>query len=110
MAPIGTWVFFATGVNSVAQINYGFRYHLSSGSTTYQFLGSRSDSFYTLSNPNTALYVGGIADSNYVNGNEYGTANGYMQYMRLFLDYTPTTADEFLNIALMDSESKIVRY
>ncbi len=33
-----------------------------------------------------------------------------MQYMRLFLDYTPTTADEFLNIALMDSENQIISY
>ena len=100
--------FFGTGVDSVAQTQYGFRYYLSSGSATYQHFGTRNDAFYTLNYANTAINVGGVADPNYPNQNFFGTAYGYMQYMRFFLDYTPTTPDEFLNIALMDSASKMI--
>ncbi len=89
-------------------MNYGFRYYLSSGSSTYQYITSGSASYYTLSYPNTALYVGGLADLSYPGYAYFGSAYGTMQYVRLFLDYTPTTIDGFLNIALMDSASKII--
>jgi hypothetical protein len=97
-------------VDSVAQMAYGIRYYLSSGSSTYQHIGSRSGSFYTLNYPQTALNVGGIADPSNPSYTYFGTAYGTIQYMRLFLDYAPTTADEFLNLALMDSASKIIVY
>lgn len=109
MAPVGHWVFFSTGIDSVAQIQYGFRYRLNSGSSTYYYIGTRTKNFYTLNYPTTAFNVGGIADPDYPD-THFGAAWGTLQYVRLFLDYAPTTADEFINIATMQSGSKINCY
>lgn len=112
MAPTGEWVFFATGVDSVARENCGFRYRLDSGLTTHSHLGCRTDDFFPLDDPEAGLNVGGIADPNYPPEDlVYFSQSAYaiLQYVRLFLDYTPTTKDEFLNIALMESASEQIQ-
>jgi len=110
MFPLGKWVFVATGVDSVGKQNCGFRYHINDGATAFTKLACRSDDFYPLTDPDAILSISGIADPNFP-PNELipfsTSAYAILQYVRLFLDYTPTTKDEFLNIALMEPASKI---
>lgn len=107
MAPIGKWVFFGTGVDSVAKKNYGFRYYLNSESSSNYKLATRTKNFYTLNYPTAQLNIGGVATDSGYPETHFGTTWGTLQYVRLFFDYTPTTVDEFINIATMEAGSKI---
>lgn len=104
LAPTGQWVFVGTGVDSVAGIHYGFRYHLNNGQPPHQYFGTRSASYYALDYPTTALNLGGITDPDYPDGG-IDRAYAYLQYVRLYLDYTPKTEEEFIKVALMESAS-----
>jgi len=103
MAPLGRWVYFATGVDSTAKQHYGFRYYTDGTTIPFQILTSRTDNFYSLNNANTMFYLGGVP-SNYPD-KMFVSSFCTMQNVRLFLDYIPKTDDEFLNIALMEPGS-----
>ena len=101
----------AAGIDSVAQQNCGFRYYLSAEHTTYSHLQCRTSDFYDLSDPNALLSVSGIADPDYRTDHlGYFSPSAYaiLQYVRVFLDYTPTTEDEYLNIATMEPSSELI--
>ena len=110
MAPLGQWVYFATGVDSIVGQHYGYRYYTNGTTTPFQLLKSRTGNFYSLNNTNTTFYLGGVP-SNYPD-DMFASSFCTMQHVRLFLDYIPKTGDEFLNIALMEPGSNkiFIRY
>ena len=110
MAPTTQWVFFATAVDASIGRNCGVRYYISGTSTVFYKHACRDDEFYSLTDSDTILNVGGIADSRYPASERpiFATAYGRLQYVRLCLDYVPTTQDEFLDLATMESASKTI--
>ena len=108
MAPLGKWIFFAATVDTVIKKHCGVRYYLNSASIHYN-RDCRDDDFYKLTDPNTIFNVGGVNDPRYPASDREIFANAYatLQYVRLCLDYVPTTQDEFLDLATMESACKV---
>lgn len=94
MFPLGQWVFLALSTSTTSQKQTGFRYTLTSTSTRTIHLETISGSFYDMEIDGT-IFIGG--DS------WYNTANALQQYVRFYLNYYPSTEDEFINLATMDT-------
>ena len=108
MAPLGEWIFVGTSIDSVARKHYGFRYYTKTGAIVYQRFVNRTDNFYTLNYSNSQINIGGVADKeSYGEGHIFANCYCYLQYFRFFMDYTPSTTDEFRNLALMDPTSNL---
>ena len=98
MFPTSQWVFVVLTTSTISQKQNGFRYTLPSTSTQTVIFGTRSPtgSFYDLD-------IGGkisIGGDGY-----YSPANAWLQYVRVYLNYFPKSADEMLNLAIMDTGS-----
>ena len=106
MAPLGQWIFLATTVDTVIKKHCGVRYYLNSASIHYKHK-CREDNFYKLTDPDTILNVGGIADQRYPASEQKANSYAHLQYIRLCLDYAPTTQDEFLDLATMEYACKV---
>lgn len=96
MLPVDQWVFLAVTTTTISQKQTGFRYTLPSTSTQTTVLNSRSPigSFYDLS-IGSSVFLG---DDPW-----YSPANAWLQYVRLYLNYYPSSLDEMINLAIMDT-------
>ena len=96
MLPIGKWVFFALSTSSTLQKQTGFRYTLPSASTQTTALATITGPFYDVLIDSTIF----IGDDSY-----YDPANAWLQYVRLYLNYYPSSLDEMINLAISDTGS-----
>ena len=98
MLPTGEWVFIGLALNSATTKQSGFRYRLSSASIqtiVYASRGSSGGTFYDLQ-PTASVLVGG--DSFY-----YPSCGCQLRYARVYVDYFPDSADEYINLCIMDT-------
>jgi len=94
MFPTGQWVFLALGADSTANMLYGFRYYPQSTTQITAFFntGTIPCQSYNVTPSCTAFW----------GGDNFNTSPGQtLQYVRLYLDYVPTSQDEMINLALM---------
>ena len=101
-------MFLAISVNveTTPQKQYGFRYTLSSTSTRTIAFNNReppSGSFYQLQ-INATIFIGGD-DFFRNNGNNF---EYWQQSVRLYLNYSPQTQNEFINLAIMDTGNILI--
>jgi hypothetical protein len=94
MIPTGQWAFLALGTDSTSNTQYGFRYYPQS--TTQLTLVFKTRTFpcspYSISPSCTAFWGG---------DNLYVSPGQTLQYVRLYIDYVPTSQDEMINLAIM---------
>ncbi len=93
MFPTGQWVFLALGTDSTANMQYGFRYYPQSTTQLIAFFNTRTlPPSYNITPSCTAFW----------GGDTFLTSPGQtLQYVRLYLDYVPTSQDEMINLAIM---------
>lgn len=95
--PLNQWVFLAVGTNTnTPQQQSGIRYTLPSTSTQTIKFATRgpTGSFYDLAY-NATVFIGG--------DNVKLMGGIWVQNVRLYLNYFPTSKDEMLNLAIMST-------
>jgi hypothetical protein len=93
MFPTGQWVFLALGTDSTANMQYGFRYYPQSTTQLIAFFNTRTlPPSYNITPSCTAFWGGDTL---------YTTSGQTLQYVRLYVDYVPTSQDEMINLAIM---------
>mgnify|MGYP000934467756 CR=1 FL=1 len=98
MFPLNQWVFVVLTTSTISQQQYGYRYSLPSTSTRISMVENRTPtgSFYNLD-------IGGKV---FIGGDDYDSpANAWLQYVRVYLNYFPTSGDEVVNLAVMETGS-----
>ncbi len=94
MFPTGQWVFLTLGTDSTANMQYGFRYYPQSTTNLTAFFDTRTlpSPSYNITPSCTAFWGG---------DNLYTSPGQTLQYVRLYIDYVPTSQDEMINLAIM---------
>ncbi len=94
MFPTGKWVFLALGTDSTANMQYGFRYYPQSTTNLTAFFDTRTlpSPSYNITPSCTAFWGG---------ENLYSSPGQTLQYVRLYIDYVPTSRDEMVNLVIM---------
>ena len=98
--PLDTWIFVAQGVDSSANIQYGFRYVLGASYSVTKVFKTRtptSGNFYALTSAATFEWTNR-------GGSQHCICT--MQYVRVYTDYIPYNEDMMISLALMDPDSK----
>ncbi len=94
MFPTGEWVFLALGTDSTANMEYGFRYYPQSTTNLTAFFNTRtlSSPSYNITPSCTAFWGGDTF---------YNSPGQTLQYVRVYIDYVPTSLDQMINLAMM---------
>ena len=106
MIPVGQWTFLATATSTKIQEQSGFRYSLLPTLELWMRFRTRAPpapdaAFYDLT-PNAILDVG---------GDHTGQSNSCdceLRYARVYINYYPSSQDEYINLAMMDTGNKIL--
>jgi hypothetical protein len=93
MFPTGQWIFLALGTDSLTNTQYGFRYYPQSTSQQTVFFNTRTVSPSYNATPSCTAFWGG---DTFTSG--YGQT---LQYVRIYLDYVPSSQDQMINLAIM---------
>ncbi len=94
MFPTGQWVFLSLGTDSRANMQYGFRYYPQSTTNLTAFFDTRPlSSPSSNATPSWTAFWGGDSF--------YSSPGQTLQYVRLYIDYVPTSRDEMVNLVIM---------
>ncbi len=101
MFPTRQWVFLALGTDSTVDMQYGFRYYPQSTTELTAFFNTRIIKYPTYNvTPSCTAFWGG---DNFIT-----TSGQTLQYVRLYLDYVPTSQDEMINLAIMQQGGMLI--
>ena len=94
MFPSGQWIFLAQGTDSTKNMQYGFRYYPQSTAqqTIVYLTRTLSDVSYNVTPSCTAFWGGDTF---------HASAGQTLQFVRLYIDYVPTSQDQMINLAMM---------
>ncbi len=101
MFPIGGWVFLALGADTTQDMQYGFRYYPQSTAEQTIFYNTRTvpGASYNITPSCTAFW----------GGDSFGSSLGQtLQFVRIYIDYVPTSQDQMLNLAIMTPGGTII--
>ena len=100
---LGTWVFLSMSSSKFDNLQFGFTYKLDS---------SGPEAYFTNRSFGVSAIPIILQNSSITYGNDYifPYCTCSFQYIRVYLDYFPTTYDEMLNLALMDIPGNSTRF